>query len=171
MLFRSILGAALLNPSGVLGGVAHITNHAVSKITLFLCAGSIYASTHRTDISQMSGLARRMPWTMSAFALASLSIIGIPLTSGFVSKWYLALGTVDGHSLVLLGVILVSSLLSAAYLGPVVYKAYFEEALSSDDEVRELPWIVAPLVISAAASLLLGIFPGPVLELAGRVLP
>jgi len=166
-----ILGAALLNPSGVLGGVAHITNHAVSKITLFLCAGSIYASTHRTDISQMSGLARRMPWTMSAFALASLSIIGIPLTSGFVSKWYLALGTVDGHSLVLLGVILVSSLLSAAYLGPVVYKAYFEEALSSDDEVRELPWIVAPLVISAAASLLLGIFPGPVLELAGRVLP
>jgi len=166
-----ILGAALLNSSGVLGGVAHITNHAVSKITLFLCAGSIYASTRRTEISQMSGIARRMPWTMAAFALASLSIVGIPVTSGFVSKWYLALGTTDGHSLVLLGVILVSSLLSAAYLGPVVYKAYFEPDLSPDDEVREVPWIVAPLVISAAASLLLGIFPGPVLELAGRVLP
>ena len=101
---------------------------------------------------------------------ASLSIVGIPVTSGFVSKWYLALGTVNDHSLVLLGVILVSSLLSAAYLGPIVYKAYFEEDLSTDGEIREMPWIVAPLVISAAASLLLGIFPGPVLELAGRVL-
>ncbi len=166
-----ILGAALLNASGVLGGVAHITNHAVSKITLFLCAGSIYASTHRTDISQLGGIARRMPWTMAAFAVASLSIIGIPLTSGFVSKWYLALGTVENHSLTLLTVILASSLLSAAYLGPIVYKAYFEEDLSGDDEIREVPWIVAPLMVSAAASLLLGIFPGPVLELAGRVLP
>jgi len=166
-----ILGAALLNSSGVLGGVAHITNHAVSKITLFLCAGSIYASTRKTEISQMSGIARRLPWTMGAFALASLSIVGIPLTSGFVSKWYLALGAVDGDSIVVLGVILTSSLLSAAYLGPIVYKAYFEEDLSTGDELREVPWIVAPLVISAAASLLLGIFPGPVLELAGRVLP
>ena len=166
-----ILGAALLNSSGVLGGVAHITNHAVSKITLFLCAGSIYASTHKTEISQMSGMAKRMPWTMAAFALASLSIVGIPLTSGFVSKWYLALGTVDGHSLIFLGVILVSSLLSASYLGPIVYKAYFEKEASTHDEVREVPWIVAPLAISAAASLLLGLYPGPVLELAGRIMP
>ena len=164
-----ILGAALLNASGVLGGAAHITNHAVSKITLFLCAGSIYASTHKTEISQMSGLARRMPWTMAAFALASLSIVGIPLTSGFVSKWYIVLGTVDGHSSVLLGVILVSSLLSAAYLGPIVYKAYFEEPSADDEEIREVPWMVAPLLFSAAASFLLGIFPGPVLALAGKV--
>lgn len=166
-----ILGAALLNTSGVLGGAAHITNHAVSKITLFLCAGSIYASTHKTEISQMSGLAKRMPWTMAAFALASLSIVGIPLTSGFVSKWYIALGTVDGHSPVLLGVILVSSLLSAAYLGPVVYKAYFEPPAPTDEAIREVPWMVAPLLLTAAASLLLGIFPGLVLELAGKAFP
>lgn len=163
-----ILGAALLNSSGVLGGVAHITNHAVSKITLFLCAGSIYVSTHKTEISQMSGLARRMPWTMAAFALASLSVVGIPLTSGFVSKWYLVLGTVEGSSLTLLGVLLVSSLLNAAYLGSIVYKAYFEKESATNEEVREVPWMVAPLAISAAASLLLGLFPGPVLELAGR---
>ena len=166
-----ILGAALLNESGVLGGVAHITNHAVSKITLFLCAGSIYVSTHKTEISQMSGLAKRMPWTMAAFALASLSVVGIPLTSGFVSKWYLALGTVDGNRLVLLGVILVSSLLNAIYLGSIVYKAYFEKESPTNEEVREVPWMVAPLAISAAASLILGIYPIPVLELAGRVLP
>ena len=174
-----VLGAALLNSSGVMGGVAHITNHAVSKITLFFCAGSIYVSTHKTEISQMSGLAKRMPWTMAAFTLASLSVVGIPLTSGFVSKWNLALGTVDGHSLVFLAVLLIGSLLSAAYLGPIVYRAYFEDEPPSDpasdtlsgDDVREVPWMVAPLTITAALSLLLGLFPGPVLELAGRVMP
>jgi multicomponent Na+:H+ antiporter subunit D len=168
-----ILGGALLNSSGVLGGVAHITNHAVSKITLFFCAGSIYVSTHKTEISQMSGLARRMPWTMAAFALSSLSVVGIPLTSGFVSKWYLALGAVDHQSLTLLGVLLVSSLLGAAYLGQILYKAYFEleKEPPAHDEVREVPWMVAPLVISAAASLLLGLFPRVVLSLAGRIMP
>jgi multicomponent Na+:H+ antiporter subunit D len=167
-----ILGAALLNPKGVMGGAAHITNHAVSKITLFFCAGSIYVSTHKTEISQMSGLARRMPWTMAAFALSSLSIVGIPLTSGFVSKWYLALGAVDSHSLIVLGVLLLSSLLGAAYLGQILYKAYFElDEEATHESVREVPWMVAPLAISAAASLLLGLFPGPVLGLAGRILP
>src|SRR6058998_3195338 len=168
-----ILGAALLNSSGVKGGIAHITNHAVSKITLFFCAGSIYASTHKTEISQMSGLAKRMPWTMAAFALSSLSIVGIPLTSGFVSKWYLALGAVDRQSLILLGVLLVSSLLGAAYLGQILYKAYFEFETepASHDEVHEVPWIVAPLAITAAASLLLGIYPAFVLSLAGRITP
>ena len=168
-----ILGAALLNPMGVLGGVAHITNHAVSKITLFFCAGSIYVSTHKTEISQMSGLASRMPWTMAAFALSSLSIVGIPLTSGFVSKWYLALGAVDRHSLTLLAVLLVSSLLAAAYLGQILYKAYFEleKEPAIPGEVREVPWIVAPLAITAGASLLLGLYPGLVLSLAGRVAP
>jgi len=157
----------------VQGGIAHITNHDVSKITLFFCAGSIYVSTHKTEISQLSGLARRMPWTMAAFALSSLSIVGIPLTSGFVSKWYLALGTVDRQSLSLLSVLLISSLLSAAYLGQILYKAYFEFEKESPahEEVREVPWIVAPLAITAAASLLLGLYPGLVLSLAGRIMP
>jgi multicomponent Na+:H+ antiporter subunit D len=168
-----ILGAALLNSRGMLGGVSHITNHAVSKITLFFCAGSIYVSTHKTEISQLSGLARRMPWTMAAFAVSSLSIVGIPLTSGFVSKWYLALGAVDHQSLALLGVLLISSLLSAAYLGQILFKAYFEKESDSahHEEVREVPWIVAPLAISAAASLLLGLYPDLVLSLAGRIVP
>jgi multicomponent Na+:H+ antiporter subunit D len=167
-----ILGAALLNRSGVLGGVSHVTNHAVSKITLFLCAGSIYVSTHKTEISQLSGLAKRMPFTMAAFALASLSLIGIPPASGFISKWYLALGSVERGSMWLLGVLLVSSLLNAAYLGPVVYKAYFEEAPDvGHTQIKEVPWMVIPLVLTAAASLLLGIFPDPVLNLAGKVAP
>lgn len=165
-----VLGAALLTPSGIVGGIAHITNHAVSKITLFLCAGSIYVSAHKTEVSELSGLARRMPWTMAAFAVASLSLVGIPPASGFVSKWYLALGSVERGSTWLLGVLLASSLLNAAYLGPIVYKAYFEEAPDSGHRIFEVPWMVIPLVLTALASLLLGMYPDPVLSLAGKVL-
>jgi len=80
---------------------------------------------------------------------------------------------VDRQSLTLLGVLLVSSLLAAAYLGQILYKAYFEfeEESPTHEEVREVPWIVAPLAITAAASLLLGLYPGLVLSLAGRVMP
>jgi multicomponent Na+:H+ antiporter subunit D len=167
-----VLGAALLTTSGILGGIAHVTNHAVSKITLFLCAGSIYVSTHKTEVSQMSGLGRQMPWTMAAFAIASLSLVGIPPASGFVSKWYLALGSVERGSGWLLGVLLASSLLNAAYLGPVVYKAYFEDGADGDQhKVFEVPWMIVPLVLTALASLLLGVYPDPVLKLARSVLP
>jgi multicomponent Na+:H+ antiporter subunit D len=161
-----ILGGALLTASGVLGGMIHISNHAVSKITLFLCAGSIYVSTRKTEISQLSGLAKHMPWTMAAFAIASLSIIGIPLTSGFVSKWELVRGSIETDNWLIMGVLLAGSLLSAAYLGPIIYKAYFEKGQETNDKIREVPWMVVPLVITAAASLILGLFPGPVRELA-----
>jgi multicomponent Na+:H+ antiporter subunit D len=168
-----VLGAALLTPSGILGGVAHITNHAVSKITLFLCAGSIYVSTHKTEVSQMSGLAKRMPWTMAAFATASLSLVGIPLACGFVSKWYLAVGSLERGNVWLLAVLLASSLLNAAYLGPIVFRAYFEKepADSPPGAVVEVPWMVVPLGLTALATLILGVYPNPVLALAGRVLP
>jgi multicomponent Na+:H+ antiporter subunit D len=168
-----VLGGALLTTSGIVGGIAHITNHAVSKITLFFCAGSIYASAHKTDVSQMSGLARKMPWTMAAFAIASLSLVGIPPSAGFISKWYLALGSVERGRPWVLAVLLISSLLNAAYLGPVVYKAYFETSATEhdDDHIREAPLMVVPLVFSAAISLLLGMYPDPVLKLAGMVVP
>jgi multicomponent Na+:H+ antiporter subunit D len=168
-----VLGGALLTTSGIVGGIAHITNHAVSKITLFFCAGSIYASTHKTDVSQLSGLARKMPWTMGAFAIASLSLVGIPPSSGFISKWFLAVGSMERGSQWVLAVLLISSLLNAAYLGPVVYKAYFEppSAGHDDDQIREVPLIVVPLIFSAALSLFLGIYPDPVLVLARMVGP
>ena len=168
-----VLGAALLTPSGILGAVAHITNHAVSKITLFLCAGSIYVSTHKTEVSEMSGLARRMPWTMAAFAMASVSLVGIPLACGFISKWYLAVGSLERGNVWLLAVLLISSLLNAAYLGPIVFKAYFdtEPADSHADAAVEVPWMIVPLGLTALATLILGVYPSPVLTLAAKVLP
>lgn len=166
-----VLGGALATTNGVIGGIAHITNHAVSKITLFFCAGSIYASAHKTEVSQLSGIARKMPWTMAAFAIASLSLIGIPPSSGFISKWYLTLGAVERGNGWVLGVLLVSSLLNAAYLGPVVYTAYFNEAVPDhhDEQIHEVPLMVVPLIFSAALSLLLGIYPNLVVRLAGMV--
>lgn len=167
-----VMGAALLTPGGIVGSVAHVTNHAASKITLFLCAGSIYVSTHKTDISQMSGLAKQMPWTMAAFALATLSLVGVPPASGFISKWYLAVGAVERENMWALGVLLVSSLLTAAYLVPIVYRAYFEDVPDAGHaRVVEVPWMVVPLVTTAVVSMLLGMYPDPVLNLARRVLP
>ena len=167
-----MLGGALLTTSGVLGGIVHITNHAFSKITLFLCAGSIYVSAHKTEVSQMSGLARQMPWTMGAFAAASLVWSAFHPRPGSSRNGTMALGSLEHGSTWVLGVLLASSLLSAAYLGPVVHKAYFEEAPDVElHKVREVPWMVVPLVVSAASSLLLGLFPDPVLRLAQRVVP
>ena len=107
---------------------------------------------------------------MAAFAIASLSLIGIPPASGFVSKWYLAVGSIERGSAWPLAVLLASSLLNAAYLGPIVYKAYFEDAPAGEHKVREVPWMVLPLMLTAAVSLLLGIYPDPVLILASTLM-
>jgi multicomponent Na+:H+ antiporter subunit D len=168
-----LLGAALLTSSGIVGGVVHLTNHALAKITLFFCAGSIYVSSHRTEVSQLSGIGRRMPWTMAAFAVATLSMIGVPPSGGFVTKWYLVLGSMERGSLVVLTMLLLSSLLNAAYFLPVVTTAFFGRVNGGrgDDDIREIPLVVVPLVATAAASLLVGIFPDAVVSVALAVLP
>jgi len=120
-----ILGVALLTRPGIEGGLVHIANHAFSKITLFFCAGAIYVATHKKNISEMNGLGRAMPFTFGAFALASLSMIGAPPVAGFVSKWYLLNGAFDARSVGIIIVLLVSTVLNAAYFAPVVYAGFF----------------------------------------------
>jgi multicomponent Na+:H+ antiporter subunit D len=175
-----ILGAVLLSPSGMLGGIMHIANHAFSKITLFFCAGSLYCAAHKTEISQLSSIGKKMPWTMAAFFIASLSMIGVPPVAGFTSKWYLALGSIEAKEFPILAVLLVSTVLNAAYFLPITYKAFFEKEKVSDnpghsahdhhEEIREIPMVVAPLVLTAIISLLLGIFPDYFLNLAKEVI-
>src|SRR3990172_4951787 len=159
-----ILGAVLLTPSGIIGGIVHIANHAFSKITLFFCAGSIYCAAHKTEVSQLSGIGRKLPWTMTAFFIASLSMIGGPPAAGFISKWYLAIGSLEAKEIPILIVLLASTVLNAAYFLPITYKAFFEK--SQDDhsshghhqdshghgnshghgeEVREIPMVAIPL--------------------------
>jgi multicomponent Na+:H+ antiporter subunit D len=157
-----ILGVALLTDTGIQGGIVHIANHAFSKITLFFCAGAIYVATHKKNISEMSGLGRVMPFTFAAFALASLSMIGAPPVAGFVSKWYLLNGAWDAHSMAIIGVLLISTLLNAAYFAPVVYHGFFGKTSEADRHhkfTEAHPAMVIPLSISAIISVAIGLYP------------
>jgi multicomponent Na+:H+ antiporter subunit D len=119
-----VLGAALATTSGIIGSGMQIATHAAGKITLFFCAGAIYTAHHLTEVSQMTGIGRKMPVTMLAFLIGSLSIIGLPPLGGW-SKWELALGALDAGYAIVLGVLMLSSLLSAGYLLPIVARAFF----------------------------------------------
>jgi multicomponent Na+:H+ antiporter subunit D len=170
-----ILGAALLAPMAQVGGIIHITNHAFSKITLFFCAGAIYVASHRTEISQLSGIGRRMPWTMTAFTIGAASMIGIPPVSGFISKWYLVIGSLEASKILILVVLLTSTILNAAYFMPVVYKAFFEKFREEDGdhqhEVKEAPkFVLVPLLLTALITILLGLFPEALVDLASKVI-
>ncbi len=172
-----ILGAVMLTPSGIIGGISHITMHAFGKITLFFCAGSIYAVAHKTEISQLGGIAKKMPWTMTAFTIGSLNMIGIPSVGGFISKWNLMLGAMELNSFILLCILLTSTLLNAAYFMPVVYKAFFEKYKYKEEhqhghheEIKENPFIAVPLFATALITFILGTYPEPVLNLAMMVI-
>jgi multicomponent Na+:H+ antiporter subunit D len=158
-----VIGVAMLTPLAVEGGMIHIVNHAFSKITLFFGAGAIFVAAHTKKISQMGGLGRRMPWTFGAFALATLSMIGVPPACGFVSKWYLINGAVDMDRMIILMALLASTVLNAGYFAPIVYKAFFAPAAPGVEleKYSEAPLVmVAPLFITAVISILIGIFPG-----------
>jgi len=175
-----ILGAALLAPSAMIGGIIHITNHAFAKITLFFCAGSIYISAHKTEISQLNGIGKRMPWTMAAFAIATLSMIGVPPVSGFITKWYLIIGSLERHSIAVLIVLLASSFLNAAYFIPILYRAFFKEEnsefvdqnseINDPHDIKENPFLVIPLTFTALVSIILGIYPDFIVRIAKMVL-
>jgi multicomponent Na+:H+ antiporter subunit D len=164
-----ILGASLLSPKALTGGLMHIAMHAFGKITLFMCAGAIFVATGKKYISEMVGIGKRMPVTMTAFLVGSLSVIGLPPTGGFISKWFLVLGTLEADQITMLVVLLGSSLLNAAYFLPVVYRAFFctpEESMFEDKVQEAPPWCVVPLVITAIVSIGLFFFPQPFFNLA-----
>jgi len=163
-----ILGVALLTPAAIEGGLLHIVSHAFAKITLFFCAGAIYVASRKKDISEMKGLGRAMPLTFGAFAVASLSMIGVPPAAGFVSKWYLLTGALDAHQLGIMAVLLVSTLLNAAYFMPVVYQGFFSSPTCAENtlSVREAsPALLIPLLFTAFLSLAVGIWPGFFMQL------
>ena len=164
-----VLGLGLLSFKGLLGAMIHIAMHAFGKITLFFCAGAIAVSTGKKNISEMVGIGRRMPVTMTAFFIGSLSIIGMPPCGGFLSKWYLALGSIEADYKIVLIVLILSSFLNAAYFIPIVYRAFFcsPEESQFDEKIREAPpFCVIPLVITAIISILLLFYPQPFFRLA-----
>jgi NADH-quinone oxidoreductase subunit L/multicomponent Na+:H+ antiporter subunit D len=136
-----VLGLSVLSREAIAGGLLHIPAHAFMKLTLFFCAGIIHVETHTDDISDMAGIGKRMPVTMAAFAVAAAGMAGIPLVAGFVSKFYLLVGTVSTGAYVYTLALLVSGVLNIAYFWPVVYQAYFE----SEDAHDAKPLVENPI--------------------------
>ncbi|MGA7278126.1 MAG: monovalent cation/H+ antiporter subunit D family protein [Desulfocapsaceae bacterium] len=164
-----VLGIALLSKSSMVGGLLHIAMHAFGKITLFFCAGAIFVATGTRNISQMAGIGKRMPLTMSAFFIGALSVIGLPPCGGFISKWHLVIGTVEAGQFAMLAVLLGSSLLNAAYFLPVVYRAFFcspEEAIFNGPMDEAPKWCLLPPLMTAGLSIVLFFYPQPFLRLA-----
>jgi len=169
-----VLGVALLDSPGILGGILHIVNHSFSKITLFFCAGAIYVATRKKKISDMEGIGYTMPFTMGAFAIASLSMIGVPPVAGFVSKWYLLNGALGIHNLVIVIVLMVSSILNAGYFAPITFKAFFQgkKVRWAKGDIKEAPTtMVVPIVIASLITVVIGLFPQFFVSLIGRLLP
>jgi multicomponent Na+:H+ antiporter subunit D len=159
-----VFGVALLSPQGLLGGVIHIVMHAFGKITLFFCAGAIYVATGKKYISQMGGLGKKMPFTFAAFFIGALSVIGLPPTGGFYSKWNLILGTLESQQTLFMTVLLLSSFLNAFYFLPIVYNGFFGSNIDDDPDaevkISEASLCcILPLLITAGISIVLFFYP------------
>jgi multicomponent Na+:H+ antiporter subunit D len=166
-----VLAASLLAPLSVVGAALHIAAHAFGKITLFFAAGAIYTAAHKTEVSQLDGIGRRMPWTMGAFAVGAVSMIGLPPTAGFVSKWFILSGAYEAGHWVAIATIAASTLLSAGYLLPIVYRAFFRPAAHADGHSHgEAPWpMVAAMLATATATVAMFFFADLPLSLARQL--
>jgi multicomponent Na+:H+ antiporter subunit D len=158
-----VLGVAIASPIATVGGLVHLVHQGLMKITLFFCAGNLAETLGIHRVSEMNGVARRMPWTLVAFTVAAFGMIGVPPVAGFITKWYLGLGALEAGQHWVLVVLALSSLLNAAYFLPILHAAWFREPPSTWPEervfgrretARALLW---PPLITAAAALLAGL--------------
>lgn len=167
-----ILAVFILAPLSTVAAALHIAAHAFGKITLFFAAGSIYTAAHKTNISQLNGIGYRMPWTMAAFTIGAISMIGLPPTAGFLSKWYMLQGAFQQEQLFAVLIIIASTLLNAAYFIPIIYTAWFKKEQQGSDTVEPVEHGEAPkaivfaLMMTASLTLLLFFFPEVPLQLA-----
>ena len=160
------LGTAILGPMATIGGVVHLVHQGIMKITLFFAAGNYAENLGIHRVSEMDGVGRRMPGTTLAFTIGALGMIGIPPVAGFVSKWYIALGSVGaGEAHWVLPVLIASSLLNAAYFLPILYRAWFRPAPAQWPAEHpssgrwELPAaLLWPPVVTAGLALVAGLF-------------
>ena len=156
-----ILGISLASVDGVSAGMLHLFNHAVIKGALFLAMGCIFLRLGSVELRDMHGLARQMPWTMAAFVVGGLSLVGIPLTAGFISKWYLVSAVLAEGYWPLAVLILVSSLLALMYIWRVVEAAYFFVPGAAMHKVKEAPAIMLiPTWLLIGANLYFGVNAG-----------
>ena len=171
-----VVGALLASSVAAAGAALHIATHAVGKITLFFCAGAIMVASHKKNISDMVGLGRAMPLTMAAFAIGSISIIGLPPMAGTWSKWYLTIGALESDKVIIVAVLMISSLLNIAYLLPIPIRAFFAPPSSetpkawtwSQTKEAPLPCLIA-IGVTSIGCLVLFFFPQPLVDLINLI--
>ena len=166
-----LMAAAILKPLAEIGAAVHMVAHGFGKITLFFAAGAIYTASKKTEIFQLRGIGRRMPWTMTAFTIGALSMIGVPPTGGFVSKWYILAGAFQAENYIAIATIVVSTALNAAYFLPIIYLAWFAtEDTALANEHGEAPFAaVLALTLTAALTLAFFFFNSPLLILEAQI--
>lgn len=166
-----VMAIALLKPLAAVGAATHIVAHAFGKITLFFAAGAIYTAAQKTELKELRGIGRRMPITMAAFTIGALSMIGVPPTGGFVSKWYILAGAYQADNHVALATIIASTLLNAAYFLPIIYFAWaVREDAPPPKPHGEAPWSsVLALSVTALLTILFFFFHGAALDLARQL--
>jgi multicomponent Na+:H+ antiporter subunit D len=165
-----VMAAAVLTPLSEIGAAVHIVAHAFGKITLFFAAGAIYTASKKTELHQLKGIGARMPWTMTAFTIGALSMIGVPPLAGFVSKWFILAGAFESDNYVAIFTIILSTVLNAAYFLPVVFAAWFAQETPGGKDHGEAPWpAVLALCVTAALTLAFFFFNQPVLDLEAQL--
>ena len=168
-------GAMLMTPAGLVAALLHMAAHACIKILAFFCAGAVLRTSGRTGVPELDGIGRKMPVTFVCFTLSALALMGIPPFNGFVSKWYLLTAAAEFGGIGYLGAaaLLISALLTAIYMLTVVRRAWFPDRnadLTALEPVREADGaMLIPIVILAAGTLILGLFPGVVLSAAQAI--
>lgn len=165
-----LMSAAVLSYYSVLAAVLHIAAHAFGKITLFFAAGSIYTAGKKTEVSRLGGVGRMMPLTMLAFSIGALSMIGVPPTVGFISKWYMLSGAFDVGAWFVVGVIILSTLLNAGYFLPIIAVAFFGKPPADTKPHGEAPRSMRIAIsITALGTLALCFAGGWLVALAERI--
>jgi multicomponent Na+:H+ antiporter subunit D len=152
------LGIGLANQAGLTGGLVHIVNHALMKAALFLAVGAIFYRACPMKLTELAGIGRKMPLTMAAFTIAGFGLVGTPGTSGFISKWYLAVGALDKGWWWLVFLIMGSSLLALVYVGRVLEVAWLREPSPEIAHASDPPLsMLLPLLVLAAATIYFGV--------------
>jgi multicomponent Na+:H+ antiporter subunit D len=158
-----VLGVAIFGPVASIGGLVHLVHQGLMKITLFFCAGSFAETLGIHRVSEMQGVGRRMPWTLAAFTVGALGMIGMPPLAGFMTKWFIGTGALEAGQVWVVGILVISSLLNAAYFLPILYTGWFKKPAGPwpDDQGREHGeahrMLLIPSLITAAMVIISGL--------------
>ncbi|MBC53394.1 MAG: proton-conducting membrane transporter [Gammaproteobacteria bacterium] len=169
------LGVSLVGPIAAVGAIVHLVHQGLMKVTLFFCAGNFAETLGIHKIQEMDGLGQRMPWSMAAFTVGALGMIGVPPIAGFISKWYLITGALEVNQQWVLLVLGGSALLNAAYFLPLIYRGWFRAPPAGGwhdnnfaDQRLETHWmLLLPPLITALLSILVGVFAGTIFSPLG----